>query len=122
MHGQGAQDEETRDFLVVFDELGLEDDLLIPRGEVLGLGDGDTDDIGRLLSAILLATDNGNLGMLCCFGRLLGSEAGRLLSLLGGALGLLGGGVFHLDGVSLYFALCRGEEMRLWGREGRLTG
>jgi hypothetical protein len=90
VHGGRAQDEEAGDLLVVFDHLRLEDDLLVPRGEVLALLDGDANDVLGLLS-----TNDGESSLLRGLGSLLSSLLclllGLLQSALGGALGVGGG-------------------------------
>ncbi|KAI6759309.1 hypothetical protein HG530_009989 [Fusarium avenaceum] len=90
VHGQRTENEETRDLGVVLDHLGLEDDLLVPLGKVVGLGHSDANDLVGLLS-----TDDGEVGLLSSLGSLLSSETSLLLGLLQGALGLFGG-TLHL--------------------------
>jgi hypothetical protein len=91
VHGGRAQDEEAGNLLVVLDHLGLEDDLLVPRGEVLALLDGDANDVLGLLAA-----NDGKGSLLRSLGSLLSSLLclllGLLQSALGGALGGSSGG------------------------------
>src|SRR6478736_8473191 len=86
VHGKRSENEETRNLGVVLDHLGLEYHLLVPLGEVLGLGHCNSNDLVRLLS-----TDDRKVGLLSSLGSLLSSKTSLLLGLLQGALGLFGG-------------------------------